>query len=199
MSSANHVREPLARGAAHRRGGGDGGLVFGDLGRVAGVDAQHGAQTGHIVLEGAVEGHMGGVEDQVGRARVVEDVGDLGRGEALVERHQHGARLLDGEVRLQVLMPVLHHDAGAVARRQADRRQSAGEAVDALAQLRVGEARAPVHDRLFVRIEPAGAVKHLMDEHGGASSRTMRGPIIAVALGARLVATHTPSEACYDN
>jgi hypothetical protein len=63
---------------------------------------------------------MVGVGYDDGRLAVVEDVGDLVAVEAGVDRHGHETGVPDGELRLEVLGPVAHHDGDPVPGRQAE-------------------------------------------------------------------------------
>jgi len=86
----------------------------------------------------------GGDEDR--RARVGQDVADLGRGEAVVHRHRDGARRDGAEVPDDELGRVRQEQAHPRAR-PGSLRDEGGEAAAAVGELPVGEGRAPVADR----------------------------------------------------
>src|SRR5437764_727694 len=80
------------------------------------------------------------VEQERPRAGVLEDVLDLGGREADVDRDHDRADLRDREVGLEHLEAVAQQQRDPVAPADAARAQRAGQPVNALAELAVGEA-----------------------------------------------------------
>ncbi len=87
------------------------------------------------------------VDQQEPRARVAEDVADLGRGEANVDRHHHPAGEGHAEVRLEHRRRVRAQQRHAVAAREPGRAQGARQPPAAAGQLRVAVPARPVDDR----------------------------------------------------
>ena len=84
------------------------------------------------------------VNQQEARARVVEDVADLGRREAHVDRHHHPAGERHAEVRLEHRRRVRAEQRDAVPGREPRRDQGARQPPAAGGQLRVGVPARPV-------------------------------------------------------
>ena len=87
------------------------------------------------------------VNQQEPRARVVEDVADLGRGEAHVDRHHHPAGEGHAEVRLEHRRRVRAEERHAVADREPPRVQGARQPPAAGGQIGVAVPPRPVDDR----------------------------------------------------
>ena len=100
------------------------------------------------------------VDEQRARARVAQDVADLGRGEARVDRDQDAAGERHGVVRLEDRRRVRREHGDAVAVAQTPRAQRVREPVAALLQLAVGDPPAVlVRDRDARRVQVGGALQ----------------------------------------
>ncbi len=79
------------------------------------------------------------VGDQDSGATVLHDVGQLGRRQPGVERHQHDACRRKPEERLEISMPVRRQQGDPIAMLHSQPGERAGQAVAAIGELRVAE------------------------------------------------------------
>jgi hypothetical protein len=91
------------------------------------------------------------------RAGVLEDIGDLARRQAGVDRHQHRARRRHGEVRLQQRRDVGTQERYAVAGLDACAGQRRRQPVHAVVELAVAVATLAVHHRHLVGVDEGAA------------------------------------------
>src|SRR5581483_8041357 len=116
----------------------------------------------------------------------------VGRGEAVVERHEDGADLGDAVVALEEEVGVRAEDADAVALADAEREKGVGELVHARLEVAVGVAAGAVDDGGLVGVELGSAAEEVGDEerhfHGGASGWWMWGDGTSSAPGGELPA-----------
>jgi hypothetical protein len=140
-----------AGGVVHRR---PAGAVVGPGVGLPGRQFREGTEAGHIAHD---EAPVGGQRERIRRRpagvaellvtdegaglTVVDDVGDLGPHEVVVDRGQVPARLHGGEVQRHHLDPVREHGGHPVARGQAESSQPVDEAVRGGQQLAVGHLR----------------------------------------------------------
>ena len=129
------------------------GLAVAELGREVGD---------HLEVVAGLERRR---QHQRTAADLVERVFEFGAAIGGVDIHQNQAGLGGGELGQRPLHVVLRPDADALARRQAEAHQPAGERVDAALQLRVGEAHVLVahHQRLALGMAGAGLVEEAAD------------------------------------
>ena len=102
-----------------------------------------------------------GFDADHGRPAVFDDVQEVGRGESVVHRDQHGADLRDGIERLQLAMGVrrdVDHPVTLLHAKVLERRRPAVRAVEELA---VRQAQFTVDNGLAFRVEPAGSASEL--------------------------------------
>jgi hypothetical protein len=135
--------------------------------RAAGFDrfdqARHG-QTGQRGME------VGRGEAQPAAA-VAEDVFELLRMQLGIDRHRHQPGMPAGEHRLGIRGAVLHHQADAIAGRQA-RRQPAGQARDACGEFGIaGDDVGADRQRGALGMAAGGAGKEEGDVHGSSFAR----------------------------
>jgi len=92
---------------------------------------------------------------------VLDEVREVGRGQAVVDGHDHGADLGDGVERLELGVRVGRDVGDTIAGAHAELLQRGRPAVAALEELTVREAQVPVDDGLTFRVEPARAPREL--------------------------------------
>ena len=112
------------------------------------------------------------VDEQETRARVAEDVADLRRREAHVDRHHHAPGERHPEVRLEHCGRVRAEQRHAVPAREPSRPQGARQPSAAVGQLRVGVPARPVDHRRAVGEDACRAVQEGHRAQLGAVDRT---------------------------
>ena len=91
------------------------------------------------------------------RPRVVDDVGEIVRGEAEVDRYEHGPDLRDRVERLELRVRIRRDVDDAVALLDTECLQRGGPAIAALEEVAVREALVAVDDSLARRIQATRA------------------------------------------
>ena len=86
-------------------------------------------------------------------AAVVDDVGEIVRRQAEVDRHEHGPDLRDGVERLELRMRIRRDVDDAVALLDTERLQRGRPAIAALEEVAVREALGAVDDSLARRVQ----------------------------------------------
>ena len=135
---------------------------------------------GDLVAHLADGGRELGVEHEHLRLRVVEDVGDLARGEAGVDGDERRADAHWAVVRLQQRGQVGDDEGDAVASADACALQRPGEPVHAVAQFAVGVDALLVDDGRFVRVHERAPLQErerleVLVEDGVLHARDLRG------------------------
>ena len=98
---------------------------------------------GHLRADAVHGVEVVGMHADHARAAVLENIGEVVRGEAEVDGHDHGADLRHRVEGLQMRVGVRRDGGHAVARLHAQLLQGGGPAVAALKELAVGEAASP--------------------------------------------------------
>ena len=138
---ARGVEHHRARGLVGERGVGDaveGGVVVGEALDGAAV-GQPEPDLGHLRADGLGERAQRPGDDQRLGAAVAHDVGDLGRGEVVVDRREHQAAPQRGPVHLEQARGVVGQQRDAVPRRQAVLDEPPREPGRALLQVAVAD------------------------------------------------------------
>ena len=115
----------------------------------------------HLVPHGADERQEVVLHDHRDDIGVGELVGDLALLVGRVHRARNGARAGDGEEAHDVLGPIRHEEAHAVARSDTEGAQRVGEGVHEPFELAKRDARVPEDDGLVLGVERHWAVEHL--------------------------------------
>jgi hypothetical protein len=97
---------------------------------------------------------------------VVDDVGEVFRGETVVDRHQDGADLRDGVERLELGMGVRRDVRHPVILLHTEVLQRRRPTVGAVEEFAVSQAQVTIHDSLALRVEAAGSASELQGTQG---------------------------------
>jgi hypothetical protein len=110
----------------------------------------------------AVHGrHIVRVHADDARAAVIDDVGEVGRGEPEIDRHEHRPDLRNGVERFELLMGVGCDVGDTVARPDAETLKRGRPSVGAPEELLVRQAQRAVDHRLAPAVQPARAAREL--------------------------------------
>ena len=116
------------------------------------------------VAEGREEIEVLGADKEGAQLAVVDDELELGAGEADVQGREGRARVVGGEVRLEVAVGVVGEDTDVVAGLDAEGEDARGERADAPGRLGVGAAHVAVDDGGAVAVEEDAPLKDVADE-----------------------------------
>ena len=153
-----------------------------------GDDRAHGLQRGDHGRDGRRER---GVDHEEHGAGVVADVADLLGGQPGVDRHEHGSRERDREVRDDHLGHVRQQVGHPVARTDSGGAQGRGHLAHALRELTVGPPVRAVHDRDRVGVHVGGALEERQRRQLGDP-----GLHAIESVASRLSATPPPGTPC---
>ena len=126
---------------------------------VAGVRAADHGDAGQLQRRG--QRLQAGIEQQVAGAAVLEDVADLGAGQAVVDRDQDPARGRHAEMGLQHRRRVEQQRSDPVTLAQPRRPQRVGQPPGALRELSVGVPPSAAGDRDLVRVQVGRPVQEV--------------------------------------